>query len=213
MNPFNEEYYMNGIAAGVSNYENYTWMEEPTMRCCEQMATYLNMQPRDSVLDYGCARGYYVKALRALGYEATGYDISEWAIRNCDERVRPFVFNHTGEIVSVDWIIAKDVLEHIPRSQIATVVRLLMSYAQRGVLIIVPLSNGGTNEYVNPRDNADSTHELCWTLDDWICYLQRQIDKGSFSYTVAGGYRVPGVKDNAASFPKSTGFITLRRYG
>lgn len=215
-NPYDENYYMRGLEAGVSNYSGYTWMPERTHMCCARIASYLNMQPGDRILDYGCARGYYVRAYREQGFEAFGIDISDWAIENCDPAVKPYVYHNSVPVnfgtQSVDWVIAKDVLEHIPRSQLPGVIGRLMMVAKKGILIIVPLSDATGYKYINPRDNADATHEIAWPLAPWISYLQHLVDKLTVPMTVAGGYNIPGVKPAAEEWPASTGFITLRRY-
>ena len=51
------------------------------MSFAEKLIATMGMQPYDSVLDFGCARGYLVKALRKLAIMAYGYDISEWGHR------------------------------------------------------------------------------------------------------------------------------------
>lgn len=204
---------MAGKAHGVSNYENYTWMPDRTFECCRQIAMYLHMRPGESILDFGCARGYYVRALREMGFKAYGYDISGWAIENADEYAKPFLMPTMSRfgLRSIDWIMAKDVLEHISRSQLQMAVFTLMSIAAHGIFIVVPLSAGG-NDYVRREDNEDATHEICWTLDEWLSFLQHCINKGCYQFTVTGGYHVPGIKDSALAFPKSTGFITLRSH-
>ena len=40
-----------------------------------------------TVLDVGCACGHLVKALRNLGIEAYGVDVSEYALENADESI------------------------------------------------------------------------------------------------------------------------------
>ena len=44
----------------------------------------------ESVLDVGCAMGYLVEALRDLGVEAYGVDVSEYAISKVREDLKPF---------------------------------------------------------------------------------------------------------------------------
>lgn len=211
MTQYDENYYMRGKETGVSNYENYRWMPDETIRCCKHIAKYLHMQPGDSVMDFGCARGFYVKAFRGLGYDAFGFDVSEWAIDNCDPGVSGFVYNDRIVVTLGynDWTIAKDVLEHITFQNLEDTVLELMSSTKNGILIIVPLRDG--LGYAREEDSKDITHQICWTLDGWLSFLQKQIDKVG-GWTVCGGYKVPGVKPNAESHPRGTGFLTMRRY-
>lgn len=44
-----------------------------------------------TVFDIGCAKGFLVKALRSLGVEAYGIDVSDYAIELADPGVRPYL--------------------------------------------------------------------------------------------------------------------------
>lgn len=72
-----------------------------------------------SVLDAGCAMGFLVEKLREAGVDAYGIDISEYAIVNAHESVKPFC--RVGSILSAfpqkyDLIISIEVLEHLPKA-------------------------------------------------------------------------------------------------
>jgi SAM-dependent methyltransferase len=71
------------------------------------------------VLDAGCALGFLVETLRARGVEAWGVDISDYAIRNVYEPIRPFC--RIGSITEAfprryDLIVSIEVLEHMPQA-------------------------------------------------------------------------------------------------
>jgi len=70
-----------------------------------------------SVLDAGCATGMLVEALRQRGVEATGIDLSSFAIERAHESVRAYC--HHGSIADelpdrYDLIVSIEVLEHMP---------------------------------------------------------------------------------------------------
>jgi hypothetical protein len=70
-----------------------------------------------TVLDAGCAMGMVVEALRDSGVEAFGVDVSEYAIANVREDVRPFC--RVGSILDpfprrYDLVVCIEVLEHLP---------------------------------------------------------------------------------------------------
>lgn len=70
-----------------------------------------------SALDAGCALGLLVEQLRERGVAAEGVDISEYAIANAPEAVRPFV--RVGSVTEpfgrrYDLIVCIEVLEHMP---------------------------------------------------------------------------------------------------
>lgn len=72
-----------------------------------------------TVLDAGCAWGFLVEQLRALEVDAYGVDISEYAIQQAHESIRPFVW--VGSITDplprrFDLIVSIEVLEHMPKA-------------------------------------------------------------------------------------------------
>lgn len=210
-NPFTEAYYLRGPETGLSNYRDYSWRGEETIEFCKRMMLYLGATFGDSVLDWGCARGFYVRAMRELRFRAYGYDISEWAIKNADPLVKSWVGNSINGMV-YDWIVCKDVLEHVPLGQLPDVAMGILTRMLRGGLIIIPLIDEKTGEYINPADRMDSTHVIAWTLRMWLDFFQDAIDRESLPFTVSGGYKLPGVKTAAEAYPHSTGFLTIRRF-
>jgi hypothetical protein len=69
------------------------------------------------VLDAGCAMGFLVETLRDRGVEATGIDLSSYAIDHVFEPMRPFC--RLGSIADpfderYDLIVSIEVLEHMP---------------------------------------------------------------------------------------------------
>jgi hypothetical protein len=201
--PFDEAYFMRGKQTGVSLYENYRWLPELTVPMVEAMIRHLGISPKETVFDFGCARGYTVKAFRQLGYDAFGCDVSPWAIQNCDPRVERYVFcgRHPG--LTHDWIIAKDVLEHVP--DIADTINNLRGYARRGLFVVVPLSIHNGSCYVVPDYELDVTHINRWTLPMWAAMFMQQ------GWSVEARYFVDGVKMNYVQYPRGNGFITCRR--
>lgn len=204
---YDADYYLRGKETGKSLYENYRWMPDLTIPMVSRIISHCGIQPEHMVLDFGCARGYTVKAFRQMGYHAWGYDISEWAIRNADEATKPYLnwIDNSPPMLSgeFDWIIAKDVLEHIP--DVAGTIDNMMFHAAIGVFVVVPLSitDGGT--YLVPEYEKDVTHIHRLTLATWASMFTRH----GWSITLA--YRVPGVKDNYADYERGNGFITARR--
>lgn len=199
---FDEDYFLRGKETGVSLYENYRWMPELTIPMAQTIAAHCGIEKGARVLDYGCARGYLVKALRGLGYDATGMDISQWALANCDPDVKGYVAQYRLH-TTYSWVIAKDVLEHVPNASLA--VSGLLRCATQGVFAVVPLSLHDGAPYVVEEYEHDVTHLHRLTLSTWVeMFLQT-------GWRVEAAYRVPGVKCNYKHFLKGNGFITARR--
>lgn len=204
--PYDADYFLNGKATGKSNYENYRWLEERTMAFAHRLMAYLGMLRGDTFLDFGCSRGYTVKAMRRLGILAGGYDISEWAIANCDPEVVGLVH---GNIVydHYDYILAKDCFEHIEQPDLAKIVEDLLVRLNRSMLVIVPLSDWPESPYLRKEDNQDATHVIRWPLDEWMDFFQRR--RPDDSVIVSGSWNVPGLKPTSMTPPKSCGFIRI----
>lgn len=140
-NTFDEKYFEDGVRNRVSAYENYRWMPERSIR---EASSIINNIKFDTVLDYGCAKGFMVYALRLLGKEAYGADVSQYAVKNCHPNVKDYlqVIENTEQLTGGwDLIIAKDVLEHIPKDVIPSVLSELRRRCKT-IFIAVPLGDG-----------------------------------------------------------------------
>lgn len=205
---FDEAYFMDGVKQKKSNFENYHWMPEQTLAYAIYVQRHLGIQGDHTLLDVGCARGFFVKAMRMMGIKAFGHDISKWAIANCDPEVREFVSNELkAEPMSYDWITLKDVCEHIPMEELVELIGVLSRAARRGMLVVVPLSAYHNGRYIREEDEQDITHIHRWTLVDWIMFFMQHTQ----DFTVNGAYYIKGVKESCKGFPMSAGFFTLTR--
>lgn len=204
--PFDRAYFMDGVRTGVSNYENYTWKPHLTVPACRKIKEYFGARSGESIVDWGCSRGYYVKGFRAVGLKANGYDISEWAIANCDPEVREMVSNVIPN-KAFDWALVKDCGEHMTEAQFESTMTLLHGKISKGMLIIVPLADRTHGPYVREDDEKDKTHILRWTLDDWMSVLETHCP----DFNVNASYHIHGIKPASAQVKHSCGFFTLVR--
>ena len=201
---YDADYFLHGKESGKSLYENYHWMPELTIPMVIAIAKHLGIRKdHDAILDFGCARGYTVKAFRELGYESYGIDLSEWAILNADEKTRQWLSCSDKLPPGMDWIIAKDVLEHV--EFVADKITELLEAARVGVFAVVPLSPHDGHEYVVPDYERDVTHIHRLTIGTWVRLFARP------GWSVECSYSVAGVKENYAKYALGNGFITARR--
>ena len=164
-NAFDEKYYEDGVRNRVSAYENYKWMPERTIR---EASSIINSIEFDNVLDFGCAKGFMVYAMRLLGKDAYGVDISDYAVNNCHKKVGKYlsVINSVDEIKGGwDLIIAKDVLEHIPKEQVLSVLKEFRSRCKQ-LFVAVPLGDG--DRYRIREYEMDITHVVRETEEWWL---------------------------------------------
>jgi SAM-dependent methyltransferase len=202
-NLFDRDYFERGIESGKSCYQNYRWIPELTIPLAMTIIDYLDIKPRQRVLDFGCSKGYLVKAMRWLHRTCYGLDISEYAIKNCDVEVAGYCFKNNGTIVfrnRFDFCIAKDVFEHVPLDALQ---KFLMSGAAKKYFAVIPLGENG--RYRAPANDMDVTHINCMTEEEWMEFFMTvglNIDVFTF--------RIKGIKDSYyKEFPTAHGFFTL----
>lgn len=200
---FDSNYFERGAELGLSCYTNYRWLPSLTIPMCEALERELGFHKDDAILDFGCAKGYVVKALRHLGYNAWGADISEYAISSADEETRPFLIlseSGRGLPTNNNWILAKDVLEHLTEDE-ALQALCEMRKATTSLFIAVPLGNGHT--YTIPEMEKDVTHKIRQPLWWWSGLVEDagfKIKSATFS--------LPGIKENWTRAHKfGNGFI------
>lgn len=172
MHKFDEKYYEDGVRNRVSAYENYRWMPERTIREASSIINRINF---NSVLDFGCAKGFMVYAMKLLGKDSHGVDISEYAIANAHEKVKDRV-THITKASDIrgryDLIIAKDVLEHIPKEDIPETLKVLSDHCS-SILIAVPLGDG--KRYRIREYEMDITH-VVREPEEW--WLEKVVEAG-----------------------------------
>lgn len=109
--------------------------------------------PASRVLDAGCAIGLLVEALRERGVDAGGFDISDYAIGQAHERVRPWV--RVGSVTTeldgrYDLIVCIEVLEHVPAAEADAAIANFCRHAD-DILFSSSSTDYGEATHVNVR--------------------------------------------------------------
>jgi hypothetical protein len=201
---YDADYYERGIETGKSNYQNYRWIPELTIPMAMTIIDFLGIRPDEVVLDYGCSKGYLVKALRMLHRDAWGFDISEYALKNADNDTTPYLLSSMCDVRQKDikYGIFKDVLEHIELRQLLL---MLSTIRIKTIFAVIPLGEAG--EYVAPANNKDVTHVICKNKDWWL-YL---LDSCGWE-CVYSSFQIKGIKDSYyANYPESHLFVVANR--
>lgn len=201
MDLYDKNYYECGIETGKSCYNNYRWIPELTIPMGSRLIENLNISLSDKVLDFGCAKGYLVHSFRLLGRECWGYDLSQYAIENSPTEVKPFVTNNLSEITTkqFDWVIAKDVLEHVPYEEIQKTLNMFRKIS-KNLFILVPLGRDG--EYEIPAYELDTTHIIREPIDWWT----EKMELAGFE-VVQSVHEMPGIKENWKQYIHGNGFL------
>lgn len=215
-NFFDADYFESGKKSKKSLYENYSWLPDQTEPLVEAMIAFIGIKKNQTLLDFGCARGYLVRAMTEQGIDAFGCDVSNYAIKNCDETIVDRVVHLTKKISRdnvhgtfpldyFDYIVAKDVFEHIPADQLLVLLSSLRDVSNK-FYVLVPLGDNGV--YRIPEYELDASHviaesEIWWKSIFWEAGFEIE----SFHFAV------PGIKELALkSHPKGNGhFVLVRR--
>lgn len=205
---FDADYFERGVETGKSLYSNFRWMPELTIPLAADICWQLDIPYGAKILDYGCAKGYLVHALRLLHRAAWGVDASEYAISKAPAEVRRFLWCEAGvKSYSLphpfDWIIAKDVLEHHYEDELRVALDRFRRIG-RNILVIVPLGDG--EKYHVPAYERDVTHRLRKPLGWWTDAV-----KAAGFEDVVGSTKMPHVKANYSAYEEGNGFIVARR--
>lgn len=191
-NPYNKDYYEEGVAKGVSGYTNYSWQPELTIPLAHRLTRRLLLTPNTRVLDFGCAKGFLVKALRLLDVPAFGCDVSEYAISKVDPDYKDFVW--AGGIKGIyHTIVAKDVFEHLSKKELNKVLKAARKSAER-LFFVVPMGENG--KYVIPQYENDVTHVI---REDALWWTKAASNAGWD--VLSWSYNMDGLKDSWAHYP------------
>jgi len=204
---YDEAYYERGVETGKSCYSCYRWLPEISIPMAMIFIDSLGIRPRQRVLDFGCAKGFSVKALRMLRRDAHGIDVSPYAIEQADRDAAPFCHLVTdlddwSMTHRFDHVIAKDVLEHVPYDAIDDTLRSIARMSD-SLLMVVPL--GRDNRYVIDAYERDSTHMVREGPHWWLSRLENHFADVSWQY------HIDGLKDNWYRVdPKGNAVFTAR---
>ncbi len=181
---YDRDYFESGERKGISLYTDYHWLPELTIPFCAEILELLRIGRADTILDFGCAKGYMVKSFRLLGREAFGVDISKYAVSYAPEDVKSYItlIRSPDDIPSTyTWVVAKDVFEHIPYKDLEYLLKKLRSISQY-LFAIIPLGDG--EKFLEGREEKDVTHRI---RESMIWWQNRFIEAGfSMSYILEG---------------------------
>jgi SAM-dependent methyltransferase len=126
--------------AGLSGYERYDRDSSNA-----DAAAYLLWRHFDvgQALDVGCALGFVVEALRELGVDARGFDVSQWAVDHAAQGARGHIAR--GDLLEglpvsrpVPLVSCFETLEHLPPDAVPAAVAELRRVTGRWLVATIP---------------------------------------------------------------------------
>jgi len=139
--------------------------------------SHFRLDSNSSLLDVGCAKGFMMHDLAALipGITVKGIDISQYAIDNAIEDMKPHVqvanaINLPFRDKSFDIVISINTIHNLERHELATALREIQRVAIRGAFITV-------DAY---RDDAERERMMAWNLtaktimhvEEWVEFFE-----------------------------------------
>ena len=160
---FDEDYYKSG------NYNNY--LERKFDKQADDIIREFNLKIEDIILDYGCARGGLLNALKQKGFNnIVGTDVSFWAIENGKKQYNFELQHYNRNLLTKEWdiIICLDVLEHVNTEELEKIFFLFgKTKINKGIIIRIPVIDKKTNDFVLEISKNDKTHIQKKTKEEW----------------------------------------------
>ncbi len=118
------------------------------------IGAFLQMEGAQSIVDFGCGEGDYVRCFLDAGLECEGYD---------GNPETPKLTKGLGKVLDLsesfdlgrtfDWVMSIEVGEHIPHQYEATYIENLMRHARQGIILSWAVKNQPGAGHFNCQDN------------------------------------------------------------
>lgn len=168
---FEKGYFQN---SKISNYQDYTSKKFEAL--ADDLARELNLGREEKVLDFGCATGGLVAALRLKGFNGVmGTDISYWAISHGRTEFglsKDVLHHYNRQLLEGDFsiVLMLDVFEHVHTEELDN---LLGCLAASRIAVRIPVSALEGDHYVLEVSRADKTHIQVHTKDWWSSLMRK----------------------------------------
>ncbi len=203
---YNYDYYERGPQSGKGWLQNYRWMPRRTFKEAFAFIDYLGLNENSYVLDFGCAKGFIVKALRELEIKADGCDISEYALQFAPENSWNCSTDQSWEEHKNQYthIIIKDVLEHLTKDQLQETLQKFKIVAPK-IMCVVPLGDNGI--FRIPEYHTEISHLIAEDENWW----RNAFWQGGWR-VIKECFHVPGLKDNWRHIERGNYVFVLEKY-
>lgn len=202
-NFYDKDYYERGRETGKSWLQNYHWMPRRSFKEAFAFIDYLGLSERDFVLDFGCAKGFLVRALRELEIMADGCDISEYALSfapkgcwNCGDLSQ-------WENKKYSHVLVKDVFEHMTKKQLYQTLQKISKLSPL-IMCVIPMGDKGI--YRIPEYHKDMSHIIAEDEEWW----EKSFLDNNWNI-VKECYHVLGLKDNWSHIEKGNCVFVIER--
>lgn len=152
----------------------------------KKLIAHYGLKPGDRVLDIGCAKGFVVHDFRAEGMAAFGLDISDYAIANAMEDVKPFLRTGTAADLSAyadksfDLVLSINTLHNLALPQLFQALREIERVGRKDKFIVM-------DAYRNEREKVNLmywqlTCECFFRPEEWEFIFQQTGYTGDWDF-------------------------------
>jgi len=187
---YDADYFERGRSTGKGWLMNYHWMPRRTFKEAFAFIDYLGLDETSYVLDFGCSKGFLVRALRELEIMADGCDISEYALSFAPKGCWNCSIGAQWDNRKYSHIISKDVFEHLTPDQLD---ENLMQFARVTSIIMCVIPIGENGIYRIPEYHTEISHIIIENESWW----RNRFKKSGWSVLKECSH-VNGLKDNWA---------------
>lgn len=174
----------------LTGYGGYSYNAKFWTETVARFRDHYNLLNDCRILDIGCAKGFMLHDFSILMPDATlaGIDVSEYAITNAIEDMRPILSTGSADNLqfddnSFDLVISINTIHNLPREQCATALREIERVSRGSAYITVDAW----------RNNIEKQNMLKWNLtaqtymhvDDWIELFQEVGYSGDYWWFIA----------------------------
>lgn len=145
-------------------------------KVAEEMAEYYKLERGHKVLDVGCGKAYLLYELMQVvpGLEIAGLDISEYAIANAKEEVKPYLTQGTAQNLpfednSFDLVISLNTLHNLRIYDLKKAIQDIERISRRDSYIVVE----------SFRNDVEEVNMLYWQL---TCASYYAVDEWEWLY-------------------------------
>ena len=172
---FGKDFFDGDRKNGYGGFSYFSRFWQPVIPTFQK---YWNLDSTSSVLDVGCAKGFMMHDFAELipGITVKGIDISEYAIENAIEDMKPHV--QVGNALSLpfddksfDVIISVTTLHNLEREECAIALQEIQRVSQKGAFITV---DAYRNEEEKERMyNWNLTAKTIMSVEEWKVFFKQ----------------------------------------
>jgi len=178
---FGYDYFDNSeIKSGYDKYVNDGRYSIPIKKIIKKF----NLNKRDIICEFGCAKGYALEMFRKLGFKIIGFEISKYAKNRSN--IRNFI-KITNKVETIkkykfDFFYSKNVLPHMLKRDVKKLIDLAIKQSSYKPYFVI-------HTYKSKKDKNlffkwDKTHKILFNISEWKNFLKKYDKKIVYSFDI-----------------------------